>query len=128
VRRALRLSLGLGLGLAVLLIQNSVYPHVAAAQQACPDPVSLRPVVVSGPLWERHRQHLVVEKPVAWSGSYNILDATTGESYPWVMWADGVTVGVPTRWAYTHPDWTLHSYRLVPGCQSSLRESDANGR
>lgn len=111
---------------ASVLLLGLATARPASAQTPCPGIVALQPVVVPGPIWARHRQQLVSDRPISWDGTYSILDTTTGESHPWVLWSDRVTVGVPTTWAYTHPGWTRDTYVLVPGCQrTAVGSADA---
>ena len=88
--------------------------------------VPLRPMIVPGPFWRRHRHYLVPDDPLDSRGPYDVLDATTGRRYAWDIWPPGsTTIGVPTTWAYTRRGWTSRAYYLVP---SPERERHADGR
>jgi len=92
---------------------------------SCSWRVPLRPKIVPGPIWRRHRHFLVADRPVEGLVPFHVLDATTGRQYPWNIWPPGgKSIGVPTRWAYWHRDWTAHEYYVVPAPERSDR---ANG-
>lgn len=85
---------------------------------AHPERVPLRPRVVAGPIWRRHRHFLVPDRPIARPGSYVVVDATTGRRYAWDIWPPGsTTIGVPTTWAYTHHAWMSRAFYLVPATE-----------
>ena len=77
--------------------------------------VPLRPMIVPGPVWRRHRRFLVPDPSGEVVDPFRVLDATTGRQYPWDIWPPGsTTIGVPTTWACLRRGWTGHVYYLVP--------------
>jgi hypothetical protein len=77
--------------------------------------VPLRPKIIPGPIWQRHRHFLVADQPVEELIPFHVLDTTTGREYPWDVWPPGgKSIGVPTSWACLHRDWTSHEYYVVP--------------
>jgi hypothetical protein len=83
---------------------------------ADPQRVLLRPKIIAGPFWQRHRHYLVPDRPFAGdTGSFYVVDATTGRRYAWGIWPRGSTmIGVPTIWTYIHRDWTSRAFYLEP--------------
>src|SRR4051812_7292518 len=82
---------------------------------SCPQRVPLSSMILSGPIWRRHRHFLVPDRSPDSPGPFYVLDATTGRHYGWDIWPPrSRTIGVPTTWAYLHRGWTTHAYYLVP--------------
>lgn len=83
-----------------------------------PPHVQLRPLIVPGPIWRRHRHFLVHDHPFEPGSAIAVLDGTTGRTYVWDNWPPGsATIGVPTTWAFLHHRWTDHVFYLVEAPQ-----------
>src|SRR3954468_21468319 len=76
--------------------------------------VPLQPMIVQGPVWQRHRHFLVPDRPVDSDQHFTVQDEPTGRCYAWNFSPPGsATIGVPTTWTLLHPGWAGHVFVLV---------------
>lgn len=98
------------------LMGSGIDPEPASA--ACQSRAWLRPVEVSGPVWQQHRHYL--EATFAFNGSrYVIINMRTYRSYSWSFWGNfngRGRFGVDTTWTLANPTWRSDPWLLVYNC------------